>query len=245
MRLRQYLGVVLGLSLLAGVAVAGPEDTIRAKLKAAMPDEAVSTIKASPMPGFYEVTLKGYEPIYVSADGRFLFQGEVMEIRGNDLVNLADESMAGTRKTALAAVKRQDEIIFPAAGNKPKAAVYVFTDVDCGYCRKLHSEIGQLSQMGIEVRYLAFPRTGPKSPIAARMDKIWCAADRNNALTDAKKGQNTLPPQKAGCKSPVAEQYALGVELGVKGTPAVFTEDGTQLGGYMPPEAFAKRLKLK
>lgn len=246
MLLRRFLGFALGLGLLAGQAMAdGPEDVIRAKLKLAFPTAVVTAIKPTPVPGFYEVDSQNYENIYISADGRFMLQGDLLEIRGSQIVNISDEAMSAQRKVALAKVDRKDMIVFPAAGNKPKAAVYVFTDVDCGYCRKMHTEVPKLNKMGIEVRYLAFPRTGPKSNAAAKMDKVWCAVDRNSALTDAKKGGSNTGAQKAGCKSPVAEQFALGVALGVKGTPSVFLEDGTQVGGYVAADELAGDLKVK
>jgi len=232
-------GLVLALFLVAGTAWAGPEDIIRAKLKTAFPDVVVADIKPAALPNFYLVTSSNYDPIFVSGDGRFLIQGNVMEVRGSQLVSVFDEAMAGERKTALAAVKHDDLIVFPAVG-KVKGVVYVFTDVDCPYCRKLHTEVPELNKKGIEVRYLAFPRTGPKSVAAGKMDKVWCAQDRLAALTDAKMGHTDPGAQRPLCKSPVRDQFALGVALGVTGTPAVMLEDGTEVGGYVPTAELIK-----
>ncbi len=235
--------VVMISMLLAGVAQAGPEDVIRAKLKVAMPKAEIVSIRATPA-GLYEVNAKGYEPVYATADGRYLFQGELLEIQGSRIVNAADAAMAGESKAALATLAIGDTVNFPAVGGKPKAVVHVFTDVDCGYCRKLHQEIAQINKLGIEVRYLAFPRAGENTPTSRKLDNVWCAKDRQSAMTQSKQGKVVAEAGKL-CKSPVNEQYELGVKLGVRGTPAIFAPDGTQIGGYLAPADMAKALGIR
>ncbi|HCT40332.1 MAG TPA: protein-disulfide isomerase [Moraxellaceae bacterium] len=235
--------VVVIATLLAGVAQAGPEDVIRARLKAAMPKAEVVSIRATPS-GLYAVNAKGYEPIYVTADGRYLFQGDLLEIQGNRIVSVADVAMADESKAALAALAPGDTVNFPAAGGKPKAVVHVFTDVDCGYCRKLHQGIAEINKLGIEVRYLAFPRSGENTPTSRKLDNVWCAKDRQSAMTQSKQGKVVAEAGKL-CKSPVNEQYELGVKLGVRGTPAIFAPDGTQIGGYLAPADMAKALGIR
>lgn len=235
--------VVVIATLWAGVAQAGPEDVIRARLKAAMPKAEVVSIRATPS-GLYAVNAKGYEPIYVTADGRYLFQGDLLEIQGNRIVNVADLAMADESKAALAALAIGDTVNFPAVGGKPKAVVHVFTDIDCGYCRKLHQEIAQINKLGIEVRYLAFPRAGENTPTSRKLDNVWCAKDRQSAMTQSKQGKVVAEAGKL-CKSPVNEQYELGVKLGVRGTPAIFAPDGTQIGGYLAPADMAKALGIR
>lgn len=241
----RYLVVpfAFGLSLFASVALAGPEDVIRAKLKVAMPEAQIVSIRLTPA-GLYQVAAKGYEPVYATADGRYLFQGELLEIQGSRIVNVEDVGLAEQRKTALAQLSPADSVNFPAAGGKPKAIVHVFTDVDCGYCRKLHKDIADINKLGIEVRYLAFPRTGQNTPGARKLDNVWCAKDRQSAMTMAKQGK-VVPEAPKLCKSPVSQQYELGVELGVRGTPAIYAQDGTQVGGYLPPAALAKALGVR
>lgn len=235
----------LTLALAAAQAQAAPEDVIRGKLKAAIPDAEITSIKATPMAGVYEVRARNYEPVLVSADGRYLIQGELLEVQGDRIVNVRDQSLSGERKQALAAVKPADMIIFPATG-KARAAIYVFTDVDCGYCRKLHAEVPQLNKLGIEVRYLAWPRGGPNSPIAREMADVWCAKDRRTALTQSKKGVVPPPAAKAAsCRQLVKEQFELGERLGVTGTPGVYSADGMQLGGYVPAAELAKMLGIR
>lgn len=239
----QAVPVALGLSLLAGAVLAGPEDVIRAKLKVAMPEAQIISVRATPA-GLYQVNAKGYEPVFATADGRYLFQGELLEIQGSRIVNVEDAGLTDQRKEALARLSPGDTVNFPAVGGKPKAVVHIFTDVDCGYCRKLHAEIAQINKLGIEVRYLAFPRAGENTPTSRKLDNVWCAKDRQSAMTLSKQGK-AVPEAPKLCKSPVARQYELGVELGVRGTPAIFAPDGTQVGGYLPPASLAKALGIR
>lgn len=242
MQFRFLRGLLLSL-LFASVVHAAPEDVIRARIKAAIPEAEVVRISPAPIPGLFYVSLRNYEPVLMSADGRYLIQGELLEIQGNKFVNVEDQNLAVERKKALAAVKPEDMVIFPATG-KMKSFVYVFTDVDCGYCRKLHSEMAEINRQGIEVRYLAFPRSGPESPIGTKLVSVWCAKDKQSAMTQAKRGV-ALPPAPALCKSPVKAQYQMGTELGVRGTPAIFDKDGMQIGGYLPAGELAKSLGLR
>lgn len=243
MKFRLLSGLCLSASLLAAVACAGPEDVIRAKVKTVVPDIQITSIKPAVIPGLYDVKASNYEAVMVTADGRYLLQGEVMEIKGGSLVSVEDQSLAEERKTALAGVKASDMIVFPATG-KTKAAVYVFTDVECGYCRKLHQEVPALSKLGVEVRYLAFPRRGLKTADSDKMDSVWCARDRLSALTKAK-NDVVLPAAPAICKSPVAAQYELGQRLEVRGTPAIFDANGMQLGGYLSAKDLVKELGIR
>ncbi|MBK7299253.1 MAG: thioredoxin fold domain-containing protein [Moraxellaceae bacterium] len=220
---------------------ANVEQAIRASLKQAIPDTEITSVKPS-VAGLYEIKAKGYGTAYITADGRYMFQGEVIEINGSKLSNVTEQGMAEGRKVALTAVPLKDMIIYPATGDKTKGIIYVFTDVDCGYCRKIHQEMPVMNQMGIEVRYLAFPRAGYPSPTSQRMDAIWCNADRNSAMTAMKNNQPVTP---ATCPNPIKAQYELGQELGVRGTPAVFLEDGTQVGGYLSPTDLAAAMKIK
>lgn len=216
------------------------EAAIRASLKQAIPDAEITKVKPS-VAGLYEIKAKGYGTAYMTADGRYMLQGEIIEIDGAKLSNVTEQGMAGQRKELLASVPTQDMIIFAAEG-KAKGIAYVFTDVDCGYCRKIHDEVPMMNKMGIEIRYLAFPRAGYPSPTSQRMDAIWCNADRNSAMTAMKRNQ-PVPP--ATCPNPIKAQYELGQEIGVRGTPAVFLEDGTQVGGYLSPKDLAAAMGIK
>jgi len=116
----------------------------------------------------------------------------------------------------------------------------VFTDLDCGYCRKLHSEMAKYNELGIRVRYLFFPREGPDTESWDKAVSVWCSANRNDALTRAKKGETI---KAAKCKpNPVQRDYELGQDVGLRGTPAIVLPDGDLLPGYVPPAMLAQRL---
>ena len=188
----------------------------------------IDRIGDAPLPGFQQAIVAG-QVVYVSNDGRYLLQGALFDMQ--EKKNLAEAAMSGLRQELLKEIPRKDRIVFAAP--EPKYTVSVFTDAECGYCRKLHSEIAQYNRLGITVEYMAFPRQGPASDDFKLMESVWCAADRAKALTDAKNGRTVAPRR---CTSPVAAQYALGQRMGLQGTPMILTDDGLQLGGYLPPE---------
>jgi thiol:disulfide interchange protein DsbC len=160
-------------------------------------------------------------------------------VEQNRFVNIADERMKPIRAQKMSALKKSDMIIYSHAGT-PKSYVDVFTDIDCGFCRKLHKEIPELNAMGIEVRYLAYPRAGIPSPSADKLVTAWCSKNPRDTLTQLKSG---VAIANTTCdNNPVAAQYALGDELGVNGTPALFTPSGEMLPGYMPAAELAAAL---
>lgn len=215
----------------------GLTQTLQANLQKAGIQAKISTIRGTELPGIFWVTFDEFPSVYASVDGKHLFQGELVRLGAAKPVNVNDELISVDAKKALNAIPAKEEIIFKAAGT-PKAAVYVFTDVDCGYCRKLHNEVGQITAKGIEVRYLAWPRSPQSVP---DMESVWCSEDRQSALTTAKQG---LPVKAAKCNNPVMQHRNIGIRLGVQGTPAIYTTEGKYLGGYIPAEELAKRLGL-
>jgi thiol:disulfide interchange protein DsbC len=131
-------------------------------------------------------------------------------------------------------------IVFKPKG-EVKHTVTIFTDIDCGYCRQLHREMAKINDLGIEVHYLFYPRTGRDTESWEKADKVWCARDRNGALTRAKLGGEV--PEAKCASTPVETHYTLGKRIGVRGTPAVFTENGDYIGGYLAPNSLAKVLE--
>ncbi|WP_241146689.1 DsbC family protein [Amnimonas aquatica] len=244
---RSGLLLALAAGTMAAPVHAGPaeEARIRASLQQAVPQAKVQAVRETPMPGVYEVELPT-GMVYASADGRFVIQGELLQLDGKQVTNLTEKASASKRVAVMKTIKRQDEIVFPARG-KAKAVLTVFTDIDCGYCRKLHQEVPELNRLGVEVRYLAYPRDLPRAGATGgtggRMGQIWCNANREQALTLAKQGKS-FPAARKNCTAPIAEQFALGQRMGVTGTPAVFNEQGEQLGGYMPAAKLAQALGL-
>lgn len=210
---------------------------IRVALEKAMPDAEIDSIKASPIPGYREVAIGG-RVLYVSADGRYLIQGSLFDL--NTRTSLTESSQAVIRRGILAKVGPERRIIFAAA--KPKHRITVFTDIDCGYCRKMHQQIAEYNKLGISVEYLFYPRAGVGSDASDKAISVWCSADRRKAMTDAK-NDRALP--KKTCTNPIAADYALGQKMGFDGTPAIYAADGSQIGGYLaPPQMLATLDKL-
>lgn len=204
-----------------------PAERARAAILQVNPKVEIDQIGAAPLPGFQEVVVGG-QVVYVSDDGKYLLQGALYDIAAKK--NVGDASLARVRRQLLQTVPVSDRIVF--APPNPVHTVSVFTDVECGYCRKFHSEIAEYNRRGIAVEYLAFPRMGPASEGFRKMISVWCAPDRRKALTDAKLDK---PIPMRDCKTPVAMQYALGQRVGLTGTPMILASDGSQLGGYLPP----------
>lgn len=219
----------------APVSQADAEKTVRTALQGLNPKFKPDFIGAAPFPGFREVLVSG-QILYVSDDGRYLIQDQPYDIQARRPASSA--AMLQYRKEKLDGIQRGDRIIFAAAN--PKHTVTVFTDIECGYCRKLHQEVPELNRMGISVEYVAFPRMGLGSKDYTDMISVWCATDRRKALTSAKEG---LPVAPKNCTNPVAMQYTLGQQIGVSGTPAIFAADGTQLGGYIAPAQMKEALE--
>ena len=218
----------------AALPTATNEAAVRASVAKVLPEMEIGDVKPAPFAGFVEVTVQG-RVFYVSNDGRYLFHGNLLDVKTNQ--NLTRLSEGVQRRGELAKVGPERRIIFAAA--KPKHRVTVFTDIDCGYCRKLHEQMADYNRAGISVEYLFFPRTGPGSESFEQAVAVWCADDRRAALTRAKAG--TLLPH-AKCTNPVASDYELGTRLGVDGTPAIYAENGVQIGGYLAPEEMLARL---
>lgn len=196
-------------------------------IKSLDPQIKVEHIAPAPISGFREVIVGG-QVVYISDDGKYMFQGSLFDLAQKK--NLADVTMSKVRRDLLKEIPASDRIVF--APPNPKYTVTIFTDVECGYCRKLHSEIADINKQGIAVEYLAFPRMGIGTPDYDKMVAVWCAPDRKKALTDAKNDRKVAAGK---CANPVANEYNYGQRIGLTGTPMIIAEDGAVLGGYLPP----------
>ena len=219
-----------------------PEVVIKRTLEAARADVKVKAITMSELPGLYAVELENGPEIYASADGKYFVLGDLFQVDAKGFANISEQKRNGERAKLLADVKLSDMIIF-----KPKTAtkgvVNVFTDVECGWCQRFHQEVPKLNAMGIEVRYLAFPRAGVGSEDYKKMVTAWCAKDRQGTLTRYKNRETV--PLKECPSNPVAAQYQLGERIGVNGTPTLITAAGEMIPGYVPPADLAQRLGVK
>jgi thiol:disulfide interchange protein DsbC len=214
---------------------ANGDASIRAAVAALNADLKVTSIKPSAIAGLKEVIV-GTDVLYFSDDGKNLIQGTMFEASSKR--NLTDDALSGVRLTAMKGVLAKDMIVFPAQGVR-KYSVKIISDIDCGVCRKLHSEIAQFSAAGIEVQYLLMPRSGPTGDSARKTVAVYCAASPQKALTDAKNGTD---PGNASCPNPVARNIALANMLGIHATPTVVYSDGGVMPGYLPAPALLAEL---
>nr|WP_321156705.1 DsbC family protein [Psychrobacter sp. LV10R520-6] len=206
---------------------------LQANLKISGIEESIISAVPTDMDGIYWVTAEDLPAFFTDKSGKHIIQGQIIAVGQGEPVDISGALVANTAQEALKSVDKKDMVIYPAKG-VTKSVVYAFTDADCGYCRKLHAEMDDINARGIEVRYLAWPRSQETIP---KMEAIWCSEDRNAAMDQAKIGANVQAPS---CSNPVQEQMALGASLGVRGTPAIFTESGQQVGGYLPAAQLAQ-----
>jgi len=212
------------------VKAADSNQNVREVLEKIFPSESVESVKTMPMGNFFEVKLSG-EIVYVTKDGRYLFQGELLDLVKK--TNLTQTARAQTRKEEFQKLDQNSLISFGRKNINDTGNIYVYTDIDCGYCRKFHLEVPALNGAGITVHYLAYPRAGLKSDSYYKAVNVWCAANKEKALSKAKAGEKIATRK---CASPVADHFALGQSMKLAGTPAVYSSDGTYLGAYTPAE---------
>lgn len=219
-------------------AVAGDDaqlELVRKKVDERFDMIAPEDVKASPIDGWYTIQ-KGAVTAYISADGRYLLQGDLIDL--DNQLNLSEVSRTEARRELMATVADDEVIKFTPS--EVKYSVAVFTDVDCTYCRRLHSQIEEYMAHGIEVRYLLYPRNGPASKSWNTAEEVWCANDRADALTLAKLDREF---ESSKCNSSIVQDhYVIGRDVGLTGTPAIVFDDGTLIGGYVPPDQLAARL---
>lgn len=188
----------------------------------------VQQVRETPLTGIYEVIMTSGEILFTDRTGQYLLSGEMYMTRPDGLVNLTAETRKVQVQQLIAGLPEEQMIIF--APQDAKASITVFTDVDCTYCRRLHHDVEEINARGIAVRYVAYPRGGAQSGAYEKMVSVWCASNRQQAITQAKNGQN-LPARE--CNNPVLNQHALGNRIGITGTPAIVLSDGTLIPGYL------------
>ncbi|KQB53026.1 protein-disulfide isomerase [Pseudomonas endophytica] len=214
----------------------GAEQAIRKSLETLQLDVPVESISASPMAGLYEVKLKGSRVLYASADGQFIVQGYMFQLKDGKPVNLTEKAERESVAKLINGIPVAETVVYPAIG-ETKSHITVFTDTTCPYCHKLHAEIPALNKMGIEVRYVAFPRQGLGSEGDQQLQAVWCSTDKKSAMDKMTDGKTVKAPK---CANPVGKQFALGQSIGVNGTPAIVLKDGQVIPGYQPAEQVGK-----
>ncbi|TLU76330.1 bifunctional protein-disulfide isomerase/oxidoreductase DsbC [Mannheimia varigena] len=189
------------------------------------------TISDSPLSGFKMAT-SNEGIVYISQDGQYVIQGKIFELKNGKAIDITNQGLMAELNSYA-----NEMIIYPAKNEKH--AVTVFMDITCHYCHLLHERIKEYNDLGITIRYLAFPRGGMNTQTAKQMEAIWSAQDKIKALNDAENGK--LPTQ---LKTPeiVKKHYQLGVKFGVTGTPNMVTSSGELIAGYVEPKELAKML---
>ena len=244
--LRSMFALLVALSLPSAWAADNVEqavvDAISKKLAVPAMGLNVESVSASPLPGLYEVQFADGGPlVYATEKGDFFVLGDLYAVKGDGFVNLAEQRRDGERRAKMEALKAEDMIVFSPEG-KPRAHITVFTDVTCFYCQKLHREVPALNKQGVEVRYLAYPRAGTDSDGYRKLASAWCADNPQDALTRLKQKESV--EEKVCTPNPIAAQYQLGQEVGVRGTPAIITESGQMIPGYQSAEELMVTLGL-
>ncbi len=234
--MRIYSGVIslLALAFVAQVSAAD-EQAIEERVRALVPEVETLAIAETPVDGVMEVQLNN-EIIYMSEDGRYLMQGRLIDLETQ--TDLTDATKSVLRREKLNDLDEAQMVSF--GPDDAEFELMVFTDTDCGYCRRLHEQIEDYNDEGIRINYLAFPRAGIGSETYNTMVSVWCADDRQSAMNTAKSGKQ---PPEAECENPVEEQWRLGKSLGVTGTPSMMTPDGDMIPGYVPPRQLRQRLE--
>lgn len=216
------------IAALSGVANAD-DSAIQQTLKKL--DIQQADIQPSPISGISTVMTES-GVLYISADGKHLLQGPLYDVSGDQPINVTNQALL-KKLEALSS----EMIVYKAP--EEKHVITVFTDITCGYCRKLHEQMKDYNALGITVRYLAFPRQGLSSQAEKDMRSIWCMADRNKAFDDAMKNNDISP---ATCKTDISKHYQLGVQFGIQGTPAIVLQNGTIVPGYQGPKEMLQML---
>lgn len=200
----------------------------------------IAEITKSPIAGVLQVT-SGLNIFYVSADGKYMIFGDMVDVnKDRDVWSFTEKETRKLRQQALAAINDSDMIIFPATGNKI-GTITVFTDIDCQYCRKMQENIAEYTEAGITVRYLSFPRAGPKSVSFEEAVKVWCAKDKAAAFNTAVVKKEF--PKETCANNPVMMEYELGQKMGISGTPTIILDNGVKLAGVIDAQTLVKILK--
>jgi thiol:disulfide interchange protein DsbC len=193
-------------------------------------------VRTTPIAGIYEIH-RGADVLYMTQDGKYALIGELYAVSNHS--NLTEARRSELRRQLIETLPESKMVVFSPA--QPKYTVTVFTDVDCPYCRALHNQIADYNKLGVSVRYVFFPRSGPDTESWHKAEQIWCSADRKAALTQAKAGKPLESKVCAG--NPVAQEYELGKAIGLEGTPGIVAANGAMIGGYLPPEKLVEELK--
>ena len=235
--MRYFTTIISGLLLAASLTAQAEDDfsAVEERIRSMAPNAESIAISETPIEGILMVQVNG-DIVYATSDGKYMIQGRVVDLDTRE--DLTESAKSEVRRELIGSVDTTKQITF--SPEEPEFELMVFTDIDCGYCRKLHAQMEEYNENGIAISYMAFPRAGIGSHSYEKAVSVWCSADQREALTQAKLGAE---PDSAQCDNPIAEQSQLGMAMGVTGTPALLTADGTLIPGYVPPEQLRQRLE--
>ncbi|MEN1728922.1 MAG: DsbC family protein [Pseudomonadota bacterium] len=228
--------IVLLASFLTFPALAQEFEQVEERLDALIGEEVDVTVASTRIDGIVQVTA-GTDVFFMTEDGQFFIQGRLVDLNTQD--ELTELAKQGVRRQLLETLDRSTLITY--GPTDPDHEVLVFTDTDCGYCRRLHDVIDSYIEAGIAVRYAAFPRAGIGSSTYDDLVSVWCADDANAAMNQAQRGQRLQP---AHCDAPVEQHFELGRMMGVTGTPYIITATGEMFGGIVPAQDLRQRLDV-
>lgn len=222
------------------VSAKEPTSEVVAGIKSLAPTAVVSSMEPTPIDGVSEIVIetgRGGEVYYISSDGKYLLNGNMIDTSSRE--DLTENKKSGIRKELVGKFSDKQRVNFYP--DEIKHHITVFTDIDCGYCRKLHNEMEEYNKLGIGISYLFFPRSGINTPSYDKAVTVWCADDQQEALTNAKSG---VKMETKKCDNPIKDHYMAGQSAGVNGTPAIVLDSGKILPGYLPPQQLLDRLTM-
>ena len=203
------------------------------KLNSLLPEDViVKSIEETDIEGYLEVSLEGMESFFVSENGKFIISGDIFEITSEGLINRSEVIRSAYRKKIVNDLDSSEFITFRP--NAVRHSIFVFTDVDCGYCRQFHAQMAEYLELGIKVNYLAFPRAGANSDSYKRIASAWCSKDPNNAITELKLGNEIK--ENVCLDNPVIKHFDLGNSLRDTGTHSINNTEAKLIPGYIPAE---------
>ena len=207
-------------------------DQVGERLSDTLPGISISSLTETPVPGLYELITDG-QIYYLDETAQYLIDGSLIQLA--DRVNLTDARLGGIHMGLIKEVGEENMLIYEPEQPSTRS-ITIFTDISCGYCRRLHAELDTLLDEGVRVRYLLFPRAGLGSQGHKDLESVWCADNPQDAMTNAKAGGQIIPKT---CTNPIEQHVALAEQLGLRGTPLIYTDSGEKIPGYREASALA------
>ncbi|MBX2839580.1 MAG: DsbC family protein [Gammaproteobacteria bacterium] len=230
--------VIIGLAFGPGLSVAMDDEslaTVRKNLETHLPGIPVTSLQPGPIEGLYELITEG-QIYYLDATATHLIDGMIIDLATR--ANLTENRLGGLHFGLLEEIGEDQMIVYPAKEDTGRS-ITVFTDITCGYCRRLHQDLDTLLEAGVSVRYLLFPRAGLNSDAAANLESVWCSDDPLQAMTDAKAGKSI---KSLTCENPIESHVALAEKVGLRGTPLIYLDNGERVPGYRDPKVLAESI---